>query len=296
MKFWHSETAAKNRRRIGNIIKRVLPGKLQFARHQRCIKKMSEAYDMCEGLDEQYFKRVYLKYILGRLGQFSKEEKTKLKILDAGCGSGRIAIALAKLGYKIDAVDCFHEVINKGLKYAEEEGVEVNYLAKDLSEYLRERKENTYDCVICTEVVLMLKDYNSAIAKLVRVLKPGGILFLSVRTRLYSVLYQLINKNMDQAVFASANMDGNSINWFTNWFTSEELTNKLNSLGIKDLKCYGIGVVSGIENDPQALFVRPSALNKKELENLYEIEMNLGPLYPDSGRYILAIGQKGAVK
>lgn len=54
------------------------------------------------------------------------------KILDLGCGQGRISIPLAKKGYDVIGYDASSELLKEANKRAEEEGVEIQFLEGDM--------------------------------------------------------------------------------------------------------------------------------------------------------------------
>lgn len=53
------------------------------------------------------------------------------QLLDIGCGNGRIAIPLAKLGYKIDGIDLVPEFIHEAKKQAVEYKLDCEFFVKD---------------------------------------------------------------------------------------------------------------------------------------------------------------------
>ncbi|MEW6482578.1 MAG: methyltransferase domain-containing protein [bacterium] len=271
---------------IHRLIRYILPYKM----HHKEIRLVASAYDMYSAPDEDFFASIYLKIIKDAIGDKG------LKILDAGCGQGRLSIPLAKDGHIVTGVDLTEKAIEQGKKYANKAGVKIEFIIDDILHYLKESLENQFDCVICTEVVYMLPQYEEIIRNLVRTLKPGGILALGVRPKLYNVLYYIKNNNIEKALYISKNRDGNKLHWFFNWFTKEEIKEMLCALGMKELSIYGIGLISGIEGDPQSLFIQPSKLNEENRKKIFEIEVQLGPIYPDSGRYMLVIGKKGNKK
>jgi SAM-dependent methyltransferase len=55
------------------------------------------------------------------------------RALDVGCGSGRDAVHLAKHGWKVTGVDGVEEALAKARQRAAEEGVEVQWIAGDVS-------------------------------------------------------------------------------------------------------------------------------------------------------------------
>jgi len=58
--------------------------------------------------------------------------KQKCKILDVGCGTGRHAIPLAKLGYEVTGMDSSKEMLETLKEKAEKAGVEVKVICADL--------------------------------------------------------------------------------------------------------------------------------------------------------------------
>lgn len=256
--------------------------------HNYIVKKTAESYDMYKNTDEEFYSKIYLKYILDAL----PKERGNLQILDAGCGQGRISISLAKEGHKIDAVDVTKTSVIKLKEYAKDTLRNISLFQEDIGSFLKKTATESYDSAICTEVTFMLPNYDEVIKELVRVLRKNGLLILSVKPKLVYALDNIIKRDFQKTSFVVSKRDGNSLNWFFNWYTKEELIEKLSFLRISDIKCYGIGVVSGLQGDPQGLFLRPSLLNERQKEELFAIELNLAPLFPDSGRYILAIGVK----
>ncbi len=67
-------------------------------------------------------------------------------ILDIGCGTGRHAVGLAKLGYKITGIDMSSGMLDEARKAADMADVQVELIHADASEYKPERQ---YDAAIC---------------------------------------------------------------------------------------------------------------------------------------------------
>jgi len=62
--------------------------------------------------------------------------------------------------------------------------------------------------------------------------------------------------------------------------------------GLKDIKTRGIGVLSGIEGDPQSKFAIPSQVDQRDLDLLLNMEIRLGEQFSENARYILVSGVK----
>jgi len=118
-------------------------------------------------------------YLIDQLmkGNINKE----MKILDAGCGAGRNLEYFIRNNYKAWGVDANAEVIEalrENAKYWNE-AYDVNrFSVADLGDLSKKKAE--FDLVICNAVLHFAKDkahFETQLANLWRVLKPGGLLF-----------------------------------------------------------------------------------------------------------------------
>ncbi len=100
--------------------------------------------------------------------------------LDAGCGGGRFVIAMGKLGAKkVYGLDISERALEAARERAKERGLtNVEFVPGSV---LNIPFSNTmFDYVVSSGVILLTPDPKKAFDELVRVLKPGGKLFLSV--------------------------------------------------------------------------------------------------------------------
>lgn len=118
-----------------------------------------------------------------RLALFTENVKAVLppgsRVFDFGCGPGVMSLALAGMGYDVLAVDGAPEMIEIARAEARRLGTSrVNFAVKDASN-LRVEPE-AYDGVICSSVLEYVADDAALVAALVRALRPGGYLLISV--------------------------------------------------------------------------------------------------------------------
>lgn len=104
-----------------------------------------------------------------------------LTALDIGCGGGLIAEPLCRLGAHVTAIDPSERNIAIAKGHAEPQGLAIDYRAERVEE-LGARGEQ-FDLVTCLEVVEHVPDVPTFIAACARVVKPGGIIFLSTINR-----------------------------------------------------------------------------------------------------------------
>jgi len=100
----------------------------------------------------------------------------KGSILDAGTGTGRFAIPLAKLkGNTVVAFDYSHDMLQLNRQLALEEGVDsIHYQQGDI-EHLPFENER-FDSVVSITVVRHFPQWKEILKEYIRVLKPGGML------------------------------------------------------------------------------------------------------------------------
>lgn len=102
-----------------------------------------------------------------------------LKILDLGCGEGGYSRELSKRNAKVVAVDCSEKAIKYSMKLAQEEDLDIEHYVRNSND-LFGIKEETFDIVLCSMMLMDCQDFEGTLREIVRVLKPDGRLFASV--------------------------------------------------------------------------------------------------------------------
>lgn len=98
-------------------------------------------------------------------------------ILDAACGPGKYAQILSSQGANVTGFDISGNMV-KLAKARNKHSVE--FYVHDLSEPLTMLKDESFDYVLCALALHYVKDWNLTIKEFYRVLKPKGILILSM--------------------------------------------------------------------------------------------------------------------
>lgn len=106
------------------------------------------------------------------------------KILDLGCGTGRHTIYLAKKGFSVYGIDIAKEGIKITKSWLSKENLQANLKIGSIYGKLP-FPSNSFDAIISTKVVHHEKIQNirKAIKEIERVLKPNGLIFVTVRKR-----------------------------------------------------------------------------------------------------------------
>ena len=102
--------------------------------------------------------------------------------LDAGCGTGVLAVELSSLGALVTAVDASRAMIGNALGVADGLERQIAYLVVESIEHLGD-PDSTFDGVVCSSVIEYVDHPENALRELYRVTKPGGRIVVSLPNR-----------------------------------------------------------------------------------------------------------------
>lgn len=136
----------------------------------------------------------------GKVFEKPKEEMSKIlkifkrrkvkKVLDLGCGSGRHVIFLVKHGFNVYGFDIANEGIKIAKQWLKKEKLKANFKIGSIYKKLP-YEDNFFNAVISTHAIHhgKIEDIRKAIHELERVLKPGGLIFVTFRKRKFRKYY-----------------------------------------------------------------------------------------------------------
>ncbi len=101
-----------------------------------------------------------------------------ITVIDIGCGGGLLSEPMARMGAKVKGIDATAENIPLARHHMEESGLDIDYQFSTA-----EDQQGTYDVVLAMEIVEHVADVNSFIASCTKLVKPGGLIFLSTINR-----------------------------------------------------------------------------------------------------------------
>jgi ubiquinone biosynthesis O-methyltransferase len=101
-----------------------------------------------------------------------------VRLLDAGCGTGLFSAAAVERGAEVTSLDVGEALLSKVAQKCESRRVvgDVSHLPFE---------DQSFDAVLCTEVIEHVRGPRQAVGELVRVLRPGGRLVLTTPNRLW---------------------------------------------------------------------------------------------------------------
>jgi methionine biosynthesis protein MetW len=133
------------------------------------------------------------------------------RILDVGCGEGKIGIVAKEKFKEIHGVD----ISELALQIAEKNGVIARKVNLNYEELAYE--DNFFDAVVCLEVIEHILDPFYLISEIKRVLKPNGVLILTTPNfrKIKNILYLLIKGRFPKTSSDTQLWDGGHIHYFT---------------------------------------------------------------------------------
>ena len=105
------------------------------------------------------------------------------QVLEIGCGAGFMSVALARRGFRVQAIDAAENMIGQARQHAEESGV-ADLLSVNLGDvYSLPFKNGSFDLVVAIGVLPWLGRQELAIQEMARATRSGGhVLFTSANT------------------------------------------------------------------------------------------------------------------
>lgn len=241
--------------------------------------------DMRRDSAEQLYAALYLERIADVLPAASG-----LRILDAGCQAGRLAIPLARAGHHVTGLDISADWLERCRRNAEEAGTHIDLVQAGLEHVGSLFESGSFDAVVCAEVLYTLRDPVAALRAMATLLRPGGALFASHRTRHYMLTtlarFHLLD---DMATVATASEGEILGGQYYNWFDLDELRRLYAEAGLRVSSAEGIGSVSGVGVDGMAAVLDPADLDAAGRARLLDVERACAGRFPDAARYRLLV-------
>ncbi len=128
-------------------------------------------------------RRLRLRLALAAIEAYAAERRSveQLRLLDAGSEEGLLCLELARRhpGWTLVAADLSAAPLQRGRRWAGEEGLAVSFVRLDLTRWLGAGR---YDAVVSLECLVEVPDDEAALRAMVRALRPGGLFVAHVPT------------------------------------------------------------------------------------------------------------------
>ena len=172
-----------------------------------------------------------------------------LDILDAGGGTGGFAVPLAELGHRVTVVDPSPDSLAALERRAAEAGIRtIRGVQGDAAGLLDVAEPEAYDAVLCHHVLEVVDDPAVAVAAIVRVLRPGGLLSVLVSNVNGAVLSRAVAGRLDEATEMLEDPAGSSgpQDPLVRRYDRSRILAQLNSAGLELVGLHGSRVFSDL--------------------------------------------------
>ena len=109
-------------------------------------------------------------------------------VLDVGCGGGILSEALSKAGACVSALDVDSVLIAVAADHAKQQQLDIAYYCMPIQQF----EHAKFDVVVCMELLEHVPEPKEILYQCARLLKPGGLLFLSTISRNWMSYVQAI--------------------------------------------------------------------------------------------------------
>ena len=245
-------------------------------------------FDMYADQAEAMFARLYVERILRHASAAGIRPPASL--LEAGCQAGRLVVPFAKAGFRVTGIDTSGFALRRAREHAKAAGVEAAFVQGDLLTVLRRRPAPQFDLVVCAEVVYLSPQHRQMLEALAAAVRPGGLLCVSHRPKMYYLLEAL--RQYDGASAAEVLRRGEGPfrdSAYYNWQTQDELRALYRSLGLRCIALHPIDRLAWLGQ------VDVKRLSQAQRAQWVQWELEL----PDEAaggfaRYLLVVAQRPA--
>ncbi|HEU4897959.1 MAG TPA: methyltransferase domain-containing protein [Actinomycetota bacterium] len=179
-------------------------------------------------------------------------------VVDAGGGTGQLAVALAGHGYRVTVVDTSAAMLatcaQRATDEAETVAERVATVQGDAADLPALLGEGAQDAAVCHDLLTRVEDQAALLASLAGVLTEGGVLSLGFANRDWLALRA--GRRGDHTSALRLVEGGEAV-------TLDEATQQLDKAGLTLVAAYGVGVFAEVGDDD---------LGRAELAALVELE------------------------
>jgi 2-polyprenyl-6-hydroxyphenyl methylase/3-demethylubiquinone-9 3-methyltransferase len=174
--------------------------------------------------------------VLRRIGKL-KPPVLGASFLDVGCAAGSNTASFAAAGFEVTGVDLVPEFV--ALARESHPGIRFESSPAEVLPF----PDDSFDNVVLLSVLEHVEDWRKSLAEAVRVLRPGGVLYVSTTNRLAPNQHEIrylwgfgyLPDRIRRAIFAYAMRSRPSLIHHTrfpayHWFTYRSLANELRKL------------------------------------------------------------------
>jgi S-adenosylmethionine-dependent methyltransferase len=229
--------------------------------------------------------RLRLDLALANLQDFLPQATRSLRALDLGCGTGAIAVRLARLGLHVTLLDASVPMLDFAKRAAREAGVTERIALKhgDAAQFASLFPAESFDVILCHNILEYVDDPCGVLHSAARALRdPSSIISLLVRNQAGEVLKAAIQEGDLAATEHNLTAEWGHESLYggrVRLFTAESLHTMLLESSLAVTAQRGVRVLSD--------YLPPGISRKDEYERILDLERKLGsrPEFAAVARY-----------
>ena len=239
--------------------------------------------------------RLRLDLAFANLQEFLPESSGVLHALDIGCGTGDIAVRLARLGFQVTLLDVSLPMLEFAERAAREAGVTEMIVLKhgDAAQLATLFDAGSFDLILCHNLLEYVDDPAAVLRDAVRTLRdPSGMISVLVRNQPGEVLKAAIQEGDLAAAEHNLTAEWGYESLYggkVRLFTPDRLEAMLAAAALVVTAERGVRVVSD--------YLPPKVSRNDQYGRIFEIERKLGmqPKFATVARYMHCLAHRGAV-
>lgn len=171
-----------------------------------------------------------------------------LDVLDAGGGTGGLAVPLAELGHNVTVVDSSPDALAGLERRAAEAGVQVRALQGDADGLPGVVGPDSADLVLCHSVLEYVDDPVAAMSSVARTVRQGGAVSVLAANQVAAVLHRALAGHFDDArrLLSSAQGRWGEHDPMPRRFTSGMLAELIENSGLRVGELHGVRVFADL--------------------------------------------------
>lgn len=164
------------------------------------------------------------------------------RVLDAGGGTGRLTLPLAKIGYQVILCDLSPGMLEVAKEKLRKEGILNRVEIKEADIECLPFPDETFDLVLCVGGALFMTESFKAASELARLMKKGAKIFITGATNRYQMAMQEIVQEPERALKLVKSELNYAYDIHGDWvrvFDPKELSELFERNGLKVIGVYG---------------------------------------------------------
>lgn len=147
--------------------------------------KFAEYYREASLTEEAMARFMSIRALVGNVLDQRGLSEESLDVADIGCAAGTQSMIWARDGHRVQGIDINETLVEIATERAKEDGLEIEYLLG--SAEALPWADASFDVCLVPELLEHVPNWSTCLSELARILRPGGILFLSTNNVLCPV-------------------------------------------------------------------------------------------------------------